>query len=254
MNLSNRDGKLSQSQQSLEEGYSPSSAKLDLPAKDSIFSTTEPADRLSVDKENSLPTPNPKKSRRICCYVCTCLLVFLVLLISAALIFFFVFLKYPTFAFDSIVPSTTLPPVEDTPIGFNVNLNVAANITNPNSFSIDVYSIDLTAYIESNSGTSSSPDFVGHYDSISFSKKSTTPILFPISYIFRKDGSSEKAVVKALALACAPLSQANRSPLKLRYNVKVGLSILKWTNYKFSYSDSTSYPCPIDLSILASLA
>ncbi|KNE72234.1 hypothetical protein AMAG_16716 [Allomyces macrogynus ATCC 38327] len=242
----------------------PSGAQDGASADPASDSTARPPSKSPLLTPATLPAWIPQPLRRFIParplhrYLCAGGILVGLVIIALALT---VLILYLTFTVPTVnFKTASLPPSSDTsrtPVSVSgtkvtIHWDLVLAVTNPNSFTLDLYDVSFTASPPSApneqvaSGSvptvSLAPD--GAESSLTFPVEVLADVKSPAQTDFILQVLGACGAPRALLPSSAP---AAGSKLSVAYNLRVGVSRLKFLGYHFTHADTAQFDCPVRL-------
>jgi len=181
---------------------------------------------------------------RFCC--CTALMTpFLVISIVLSLA---LWARPPDITFNGIQLPTNSSAVSVQQSSLDINLGLSITVKNPNYFGASFKSIIAEAFYPPLTAQLGGGSL---YD-INFPANSDTQFLFPINVTYSMSIDPQNILVTDLVTKCGIKAGSTKSPLTIKYDLKLALRILAIT-VSPSFSGTADFDCPVTRADLLAL-
>jgi len=177
----------------------------------------------------------PRWARWICC---SCLLIFLGLLIAIAVIA--ATFKVPIINMNGVTSQPNVPDYAQNGTSFSFNFALKIGVVNNNIIGATFEKIAAVAYYPIGQTRVGS----GELTNVNFPSHSTTNLTFPFSITYDPTLDKDQTILSDIASRCGLLG-APKTPISVNYAVTLYLRILFVTVTPPPFRQSTSIDCPI---------
>ncbi|ORZ36275.1 hypothetical protein BCR44DRAFT_123224 [Catenaria anguillulae PL171] len=195
-----------------------------------------------------------KNALTLCCFgrgfggCCCCILLILLLLIAALLVFLFLIVKVPKVSFSGARAPTDRSPLQLSGSTVNLNWDFVFQVSNPNSFGASVSSLDMRAFPPNAASNIDNQIANGTKLDTYIEANGNTNVQFPVTFSLNTKQSSNSQFFAGLITACGGGGAgAAGNQISVKYELDIGLAMLKPIGYKYKHEEKASFACPINI-------
>lgn len=203
--------------------------------------------KKSEDTEKSIKPPRKHMRCCLCCPCYVCVIITVIILVAIGLLAYFLWPDMPDVDIGEVKLNSksndpvryTLPSFTDGSGGLEIDLGIDVSVNNPNSFDLNISSLDIQVFLSDNS-VDKTLIGTGKINDLSFKKKEVTKIEIPITIGYYVDSVLTDPVISYLLTKCATQTNIN-----IEYTVGVGIKFIKLF-YTPKYTGTNKFKCPLN--------